>query len=104
MDSKLFISITISLSLIIFVVFIYIIYMLFKIRTLNIQIERHIKIYNIALFVLLTGVSRGLISLFMFVVMLLEVGYAIYLNEKFNKLTKQLVKIMEDERKCKTGI
>lgn len=104
MDSKLFISITISLSLIIFVVFIYITYMLFKIRTLNIQIERHMKIHNIALFVLLTGVSRGLISLVMFLVMITEVGYAIYLNEKFNKLTKQLVKIMEDERKCKTGI
>ncbi len=103
MDTNLFISIVISLSLIIVVVLGYIIYMCLKIRTLKIQIKIHEnkRIYNIALIFLLTNTSRALISLFMFIFMLIEVAYAIYLNEHFNKLTRDLIKMMEEEKHAK---
>lgn len=106
MDTKLFISIVISLSLIIVVVLGYIIYMSFKIRTIKKQIRVHnnLRVYNIALLLLISNMSKGIISAALLILMLVEVGYAIYLNELFNKLTKDLIKMMEEDKKCKTGI
>lgn len=105
MDTKLFISIVISLSLIIVVVLGYIIYISFKIRTLKKQIKIHsnIRIYNIALLLLISDASKGIISFSLVVIMLLEVAYAIYLCELYNKLTRDLIKMMEEDKKCKTG-
>ena len=103
MDTKLFISIVISLSLIIVVVLGYIIYMSFKIRTIKKQIKVHknLRIYNIALLLLISNMSKGVISAALLIVMLIEVGYAIYLNELFNKLTKDLIKMMEEDKNAK---
>lgn len=80
--------------------------MSFKIRTIKKQIKVHknLRIYNIALLLLVSNMSKGLISASLLIVMLIEVGYAIYLNELFNKLTKDLIKMMEEDKKCKTGI
>lgn len=103
MDTKLFISIVISLSLIIVVVLGYIIYMSFKIMTIKKQIKVHknLRIYNIALLLLISNMSKGVISATLLIVMLIEVGYAIYLNELFNKLTKDLIKMMEEDKNAK---
>jgi hypothetical protein len=101
MNENLFLSIIISLSLIIFVVLIYIIYMSFKVHTLKRQINMHKdkKVYNkyVSMFILaLSSNTRIFISLFLFVLMLVLVGYAIYLNERYNSLLKELISLMKE--------
>jgi len=46
---------------------------------------------------LASGTMIG-IGLGLFLVLLSEVGYAVYINEEYDKLTKELVEIMEDEK------
>lgn len=101
MNENLFLSIIISLSLIIFVVLIYIIYMSFKVHTLKKQINMHKdkKVYNKYVSMLILALSsntRIFISLFLFVLMLILVGYAIYLNERYNSLLKELISLMKE--------
>lgn len=101
MNENLFLSIIISLSLIIFVVLIYIIYMSFKVHILKKQINMHKdkKVYNkyVSMFILtLSSNTRIFISLFLFALMLILVGYAIYLNERYNSLLKELISLMKE--------
>jgi len=106
---ELFITITFTFSIIILLVLCYMTYMLVKIRSLKKQINLHKDkkidtnyIMSSTLPLLLLSVNTMIgIDLSLFIIMCTLVGYCVYITEEYNNLTKELLKIMEDEKHAK---
>ena len=104
---KVFLSITITLSLFLVLVLIYIIYSLLRIRTIKKQIKLHkdttlnsklVLSTTLPIFLALSTNVMIAIDLILFLALATFVGYAVYLNDEFEKLNKELIQLMEDEK------
>ncbi len=101
-----FLSITISLCLLMSLVIVYLIWTILRIRQINKQINMHkdtkLSSKNVMVFVplFLTLSNNAMISIDigLFLLFIFLVGLSVYLNELYEKKMKILIEILEEEK------
>ncbi len=100
-----FLSITISLCLLMFLVCIYLTWTICRIKQINKQINMHketkLSSKNIMTFIPLMLISNAqmiAIDLLLFILLIFLVGLSVYLNELYEKKMKILIEILEEEK------
>lgn len=101
-----FLSITISLCLLMLLVLIYLIWTIFRIRQINKQINMHkdtkLSSKNVMMFVpfvlTLSNTSMLIIDILLFLLFIFLIGLGVYLNELYEKKMKILMEILEEEK------
>ncbi|MCR5787067.1 MAG: hypothetical protein K6G28_05140 [Acholeplasmatales bacterium] len=103
-----FISVTVTLAIFIVLILIYMIYMLFKIKTIKKQILLHqekkldttyVMASVLPLIILLSANQMIGIDFALFIIMCTLAGYCVYLTDEYNSYSKQLIEIIEEEKK-----
>lgn len=101
-----FLSITISLCLLMSLVIIYLVWTICRIRQINKQINMHkdtkLSSKNVMMFVpmflSLSNQSMIVIDILLFLLFIFLVGLSVFLNELYEKKMKILIEILEEEK------
>ena len=101
-----FLSITISLCLLMLLVLIYLIWTIIRLRQINKQINMHkdtkLSSKNVMMFVplvlTLSNASMLIIDILLFLLFIFLIGLSVYLNELYEKKMKMLIEILEEEK------
>jgi len=101
-----FLSITISLCLLMLLVLIYLIWTILRLRQINKQINMHkdtkLSSKNVMMFVpfvlTLSNASMLIIDILLFLLFIFLIGLSVYLNELYEKKMKILIEILEEEK------
>jgi len=101
-----FLSITISLCLLMLLVLIYLIWTILRLRQINKQINMHkdtkLSSKNVMMFVpfvlTLSNASMLIIDILLFLLFIFLIGLSVYLNEQYEKKMKILIEILEEEK------